>query len=421
MRRFISAIGVAIFGTGMLKFIAKRVITLIPVLFGIILFSFLLIRAVPGGPFDFSGGKPLPPEVKAALEARYGLDRPLLLNFPGDGVAPDNGMTMRVSYPALPDCQTLRDTGTAERPRQAVVDTYEGWYLLRMVTERREARLTINNRPVRCLEANTILYSDLTRSQFFEYFLNVLRLDFGLSLNVQTRGVSVSQIIAERLPASVRLGLLVLVVGFVVGIPLGVLTALVARSWFDYGTTFFASALDALPMLVLGPLLRTLFINNWGLLPGPTPLAWRTETIFDPEFASRAVLPVMILGLGLAAGLSRLTRISLLQVLRDDYIRTARAKGMRERIVIYVHALKNALIPVATILGPLIAGLVTGSLITERIFAIPGIGSIFLDSVSGRDYNLLLGVTILYAVFLMIGNMFTDIMYTWLDPRIRFD
>jgi oligopeptide transport system permease protein len=111
----------------------------------------------------------------------------------------------------------------------------------------------------------------------------------------------------------------------------------------------------------------------------------------------------------------------VLQVLRDDYIRTARAKGLRERIVIYVHALKNALIPVATVVGPLLAGVLTGSLIIERLFAIPGLGDVFVTSIAARDYTMLLGVTILYSVFLILGNILVDVIYTWLDPRIRFD
>ncbi|KAB2860347.1 MAG: ABC transporter permease, partial [Anaerolineae bacterium] len=117
----------------------------------------------------------------------------------------------------------------------------------------------------------------------------------------------------------------------------------------------------------------------------------------------------------------RLTRASLLQVLGEDYIRTARAKGLRERAVIYIHALKNSLIPVATILGPLLAGVLTGTFVIERIFVIPGLGESFVDSVSARDYTTIMALTTLYSVFLIFGNIMVDIIYTWLDPRIRFD
>src|SRR5262249_6218537 len=138
-------------------------------------------------------------------------------------------------------------------------------------------------------------------------------------------------------------------------------------------------------------------------------------------FLSRALLPFLALGTGISPGLARLTRGCLLQVLNDDYIRTARAKGLRERAVIFVHALKNALIPVATIVGPLLAGVLTGRFFIERIFAIPGLGDQFLASVTDRNYNLLTGLTIIYSLFLVVGNIMVDVTYTWLDPRIRFD
>jgi ABC-type dipeptide/oligopeptide/nickel transport system permease component len=130
---------------------------------------------------------------------------------------------------------------------------------------------------------------------------------------------------------------------------------------------------------------------------------------------------MLTLALGVAAGITRLTRASVLQVLRDDYVRTARAKGLRERAVIFVHALKNGLIPVVTVVGPLMAVLLTGTLVLERIFGIPGIGTSFVESITNRDYNMLIGVTIMYSFFLIIGNILVDITYTWLDPRIRFD
>jgi ABC-type dipeptide/oligopeptide/nickel transport system permease component len=415
------AIRNAVWGSGLLKFLLRRAVISIPVLFAIVFASFMLIRAVPGGPFDFSAGKPLPAEIRAALIVRYGLDRPLLLNFPGDGAVPDSDKPLVVQYPALPDCDQLEAGIVSEGRPQPVVDTYEGWYLFRLVQERRDVRILIDGKLTRCLRSTTVLYSDLFRSQFFEYVNNAVRLDFGLSLNDQTRGRLVTELISERLPASVRLGLLVITVGFIVGIPLGVLIALRRNTWIDYTVTFGATILDAIPILVLGPILIRLFVVQFKVFPGPTPLAWRTDNIFDPEFISRAILPVSALGLALAAGLARFTRTSLLQVLRDDYIRTARSKGMRERGVIYIHALKNSLIPVVTLLGPMLAGVVTGSLITERIFAIPGIGDVYVVSALARDYNMLVGVTIMYAVFLILGNIMVDVMYTWLDPRIRFD
>jgi ABC-type dipeptide/oligopeptide/nickel transport system permease component len=420
LQTFLQRIALALLGSKMLRFVLRRIFVAIPVLFGIIFVSFMLVRAVPGGPFDFLGSRTMPAEVRAALSARYGLDRPLLLNLPSDGAPPDLGGEFRVSYPALPDCDAAR-LGNLERPAEQIVDVYEGWHLLRIVTERREQRITVDGQPVRCLQATPVLYSDLTRSQFFEYLNNVLRLDFGLSLGRTTLGQSVSDLIGDRLPVSARLGVMALIVGYLIGIPLGVASALYRNTPIDYSITFSTAMFVSIPTLVLGPVLIIVFVVQLGLLPGPNPTVWKSTDVLSWEFISRAILPVMTLGTGIAAGLARLTRASVLQVLRDDYIRTARAKGMRERRVIYIHALKNALIPVVTIIGPQLAGVLTGTLIIERIFAIPGLGESFVSSIAARDYNLLVGVTILYATLLILGNILVDVMYTWLDPRIRFD
>jgi ABC-type dipeptide/oligopeptide/nickel transport system permease component len=133
------------------------------------------------------------------------------------------------------------------------------------------------------------------------------------------------------------------------------------------------------------------------------------------------ILPMFTLGTALSASIARLTRASLLQVIREDYIRTARAKGLRERTVVIIHALKNSLIPVVTILGPLFAAILTGTFVVEQIFGIPGMGKHFIQSVGNRDYPLIMGVTLVYAIALVIANLFVDIVYAWLDPRIRYD
>lgn len=410
-------------GATMIKFVLRRILIAIPVIFAIIFVAFLLMRAIPGGPFDFTGSKSRPESVRRALEQRYGLDQPFFLNLPNDTIAPDANMVRRANFEALPDCDELRRGVPIEqaRPTSDVTDEYEGWHLLRFVTERRDVRPTINGRPVRCLQATQVLYSDLFMSQFFSYTMNLLRGDFGVSLGRSSQGQEISAILGDRLPVSVRLGLLSVLFGFVVGIPAGVVAALYRNTPADYTITFFSGVIAAIPTLVLGPLLIILVINEWKLLPSVDPRVWKQNGIFDPAFISRAILPVALLGTGIAAGLARLTRASVLQVLRDDYIRTARSKGLKERGVIYIHALKNALIPVATIVGPLLAGALTGSLIIERLFAIPGLGDVYITSIGQRDYTMLIGVTVLYSVFLILGNIFVDVTYTWLDPRIRFD
>jgi len=194
----------------------------------------------------------------------------------------------------------------------------------------------------------------------------------------------------------------------------------------DYASTFIAILGVSIPNIVMGPLLIWIFALklNWfpvarwgaqppfflGFLPTPTPDFWR-----------HAILPVVTLGTGLSASIARLTRASLLQTIREDYIRTARAKGLAERVVIVRHALKNSLIPVVTILGPMFAAVLTGTFTTEQIFGIPGLGKHFVTSVGNRDYPVVVGTTLLYSVFLVIANLMVDITYAWLDPRIRYD
>jgi oligopeptide transport system permease protein len=264
-------------------------------------------------------------------------------------------------------------------------------------------------------------------NQFFSYLGNLTRLDFGPSLGRSSLGEPVSEIIGRGLPVSIQVGVFSVLLGFSLGVPLGVLAAIYHNTIVDYTATFIAVLGTSIPNLVLGPVLIIVFAVWLDILPvADTEGIWRSTVsnpgvIFSWKYISLAILPVFALGTGMVAGIARLTRASLLQVMREDYIRTARAKGLKERVVIYGHALKNALIPVATILGPLLAAVLTGSFIIEQIFNIPGIGDAFVTSVASRDYNLLVGVTIIYSVFLISGNILVDVMYTWLDPRIRFD
>jgi oligopeptide transport system permease protein len=185
---------------------------------------------------------------------------------------------------------------------------------------------------------------------------------------------------------------------------------------------FFAVLNMATPTIVMGPVLIIIFAVELGWVPvADQQNQWKQGPELSLYYLQILALPVLTLGTAKGAGIARLTRASLLQVLNEDYIRTARAKGLRERVVIYIHALKNALIPVATILGPLLAGILTGSFVIELVFAIPGMGKLFVDSVPARDYTLIMGTAIMYSVFLILGNILVDVMYTWLDPRIRFD
>jgi ABC-type dipeptide/oligopeptide/nickel transport system permease component len=244
--------------------------------------------------------------------------------------------------------------------------------------------------------------------QYFRYMGNALRGDFGPSFQYRDR--SVNDIVEGGFPVSAVLGLLGLVVALVIGIPLGITSALRQNTAVDYFSMVFALGGVSIPAMTMGPLLIWIFALNAGILPVARWGTWQ-----------QAILPAFTLGIGSAAILARLTRASMLQVLREDYIRTARAKGVPERRVMIRHALRNALIPVVTVLGPMAAGLVTGSLVVERIFAIPGLGKYYVDAVSARDYPVIMGTTLLYALLLVIANLMVDITYTWIDPRIKLN
>jgi ABC-type dipeptide/oligopeptide/nickel transport system permease component len=219
----------------------------------------------------------------------------------------------------------------------------------------------------------------------------------------------VNDIIGQSLPASALLGLAALGVAMLIGIPLGILAALKQNTAADYLGMFIAIAGVSVPAMTLGPLLIWGFALQLKILPVAMWGTWQ-----------QIILPAFTLGFGSAAILARLTRASMLQVLREDYIRTARAKGLPERRVTVHHALRNALIPVITILGPLFAGFITGSMVVEQVFAIPGMGKFFVTGVMGRNYPLIMGTVLLYAVFLILANLVVDILYARLDPRIRY-
>lgn len=254
----------------------------------------------------------------------------------------------------------------------------------------------------------------------------IIRGDFGNSL--QFRQQQVSTIIATTLPISFQLGMFALLLGLLIGVPAGTLAALKQNSIWDYFATFGAVFFLSVPNLVLAPILIWIFALKLGQLPvagwgaqGSCFALFPCAQDINVDYFRHAVLPTFALGTATAAGIARLTRGSLLQVLREDYIRTARAKGLKEKTVIWLHAMKNGIIPVVTYLGPVFAALITGTFVVERIFGLNGMGKHFVESVSNRDYTLLMGVTLLYSFILITANLLVDISYAVLDPRIRFD
>ncbi len=256
--------------------------------------------------------------------------------------------------------------------------------------------------------------SDVSKDYMFNLPLGIgdnvhLRwMNFGPSMTRPNR--TVNDVFRDNLPASMSLGMYALLVASGIGIPLGVLAALRANSMTDYVGMGVAVLGVSLPIIVMGPLLRYIVGVELGWLP---PTGWG-----EPK---NIPLPAFALGFSNSAILARLTRASLLQVLNEDYIRTARAKGLREHTTIWRHAMKNAMIPVVTVLGPLFAFLVTGTVVTEQVFAIPGMGKFFIQSVTNRDYSVIMGTILLFSSFLVMANFVVDLVYAMLDPRIRFE
>lgn len=214
----------------------------------------------------------------------------------------------------------------------------------------------------------------------------------------------------SRFGYSARLGLQAMAVALLVGIPLGLVSALRQNSRLDQLLTMLTT---------LGYAIPTLFTGLFGLILFGVQLQWITVIPNWDEPVRPWVLPSLVIGLSIAAYIARLTRSSVLEVQRSDYVTTARAKGLPERVVALRHVLRNALLPVAVVSGPLLAGLLTGTLVVENIFQVPGLGTVFAQAVSKRDYNLLLGLTLLYTFWLCVGNLLSDILVAWLDPRVR--
>jgi oligopeptide transport system permease protein len=309
-------------------FIARRILWMIPVVFFVILITFLLMHLAPGSPWDKAGGRQLSQAVVNNLNIKYGLNK-----------------------------------------------------------------------------------SEL--EQFQLYLWNVLHFDFGLSYQYENK--TVTSLIAEGWPYTATLGALAFLLIVPVGVGLGVLAALRQNSRIDYITMGFATLAASFPNFVVGALM-VVFLSV-------LMARWTQHAFFLPagDFAldDHLIMPVITLSLLPIAYTARLTRASTLDTIRQDYIRTAWAKGLTERLVVIRHVLKNSLIPVVTTLGPTFAFLVTGSVIVETVFNIPGIGRAFVTAVSSRDYPMILGTTVLFSVVIAVANLVVDVLYVFIDPRVR--
>ncbi len=305
----------------MLVYLLKRIGLAILTVWAVITITFFVMRAVPGGPFV--GEKATTPAVQAAMEAKYGLDKPLLEQY--------------------------------------------GTYLKDIVT----------------------------------------RFDFGPSL--KQRGRQVVDIISDGMKTSAKLGLIAAFGAMILGIVFGAVAALRRNRIIDKVIMVITTAFVSMPSFIMGSLLLIVFSVKLGWLPA------------NGSTTTGLILPIVTLGLYPMAYITRLTRSSMLDVLGQDYIRTARAKGVPGFRIIFGHALKNSLIPVITYAGPMIAYIVTGSLVVEQIFAVPGIGRAFVNSITGRDYTLIMGTTIVLAILVIVMNLVSDILYKIVDPRIELE
>ncbi|MBQ6795338.1 MAG: ABC transporter permease [Clostridia bacterium] len=302
-------------------YILKRILLAILTVWIVITVTFFVMRAVPGGPF--MGEKAITPAAQAALEAKYGMDKPLF-------------------------------------------------------------------------EQYTTYLSDI-----------ITRFDFGPSL--KNRGRDVMDVIADGFKTSIPLGLSAACIALVTGVILGAVAALRRNKFIDKVIMVITTAFVSMPSFIMGSLLLIVFAVKFPILPA------------NGAAEGGLILPVITLALYPMAYITRLTRSSMLDVLGQDYIRTARAKGVSPGKVIFKHALKNSLIPVATYFGPMLAYIVTGSLVVEQIFAVPGIGRAFVSSITDRDYPMIMGTTIVLATLIVVMNLVSDILYKVIDPRITLE
>ena len=244
--------------------------------------------------------------------------------------------------------------------------------------------------------------------QYGHYLWDVLHFDLGPSYRYE--GMTVNQLIASGFPASLMVGSIAILLSLVVGIPAGIVSALRRGRWQDRTAMVLATLGITIPNFVIATILVYFFAYRWG---------WVTVGFW--EGLPTALLPAITLAGYPTAFISRLTRSSMLEILQQDYIRTAYSKGLRERAVVYIHALRNAVIPVVTYLGPLIAGILTGSFVVEQVFGVPGLGTFFVTSISNRDYTTIMGVTIFYSALLVSLNLVVDICLGFIDPRIKLN
>ncbi len=250
--------------------------------------------------------------------------------------------------------------------------------------------------------------------QYWDYLKNVVQGDFGYSYQTKQ---SVSEAIAIRFPNTLNLAIASMVVAVVIGVIAGIISALKQNSWLDVTSTVFALGGISIPNFWLGTILILVFAVNLQILP----VGGLDAPFWTVEGMKQLILPAITLGTGSAAMIARMSRSSMLEVIRADYIRTARSKGVKERSVIWIHALKNSMIPVITVIGLNFGFLLGGTIITEQVFAINGVGRLMIDAIAARDFPMVQGSVLLVASLFVLVNLIVDIVYVFIDPRISYD
>lgn len=250
--------------------------------------------------------------------------------------------------------------------------------------------------------------------QYWDYLKGVFQGDFGYSYQTKQ---SVSEAIAVRFPNTLNLAIASMIVAIVIGLTAGIISALKQNSWLDVSSTVVALAGISIPNFWLGTILILVFAVNLQVLP----VGGLDSPFWTIEGMKQLILPAITLGTGSAAMIARMSRSSMLEVIRADYIRTARAKGLKEKTIIWIHALKNSMIPVITVIGLNFGFLLGGTIITEQVFAINGVGRLMIDAIAARDFPMVQGSVLLVATLFVLVNLLVDIIYVFIDPRISYD
>jgi ABC-type dipeptide/oligopeptide/nickel transport system permease component len=377
----------------MQRFILRRVLWNIPVLVVISIVVFGVMQVVPGGPFTAgASGRPVPPEIQANMEAKYGLDKPVWQQYL-------NYMNRLLFH---------FDFGPSLRNPTRTVNQmlFGGNHLVDVLREHLRATFGTEASSMTFTEPPSIFDSSALLVKTSGEVVGYIDITWADRLQTIGRFLTLAPVMVSAQVGLVSVGLALLV-----GVPLGIVSALKQNSWVDYVAMFVSMLGVSIPNFLLGIGLILTFALTLELLPT---YGWGDDW-------KQVIMPAITLGTGGMAFIARLTRASMLEVIRADYIRTARAKGLKERVVVLRHALKNSLIPVTTVLGPLMAAWLTGSFLVEWVFSIGGIGKFFVSSVTNRDYTLIMGTILIYSVALVMFNLIVDIAYGFIDPRIRFD